>query len=306
MIRLVPAGEGNVRDLLRLRVAEGQEGFVAPNDVSMAEAYCALAGHGRVFPFGIYDGDVPVGFCMVGFGTDDGWTDAPAVAEGNYNLWRLMIDERYQGRGFGRAAMRLILDFVASLPCGSAPLCWVSYAPENEAARRLYASFGFEENGEWDGGERIAVLPLGRAEAGIRRVTEADRSFWFSLDRHLSAEGFARKVRDRTGLVLTAGGEPAGLLRWSLFWDSIPFCDLVSIREDARGRGLGRMLAEHWEREMREAGYGLVLTSTQSDEEAQGFWRALGYRDCGALTLPFRGYEQPTELILGKETGANA
>ena len=51
---------------------------------------------------------------------------------------------------------------------------------------------------------------------------------------------------------------------------------------------------------MRSRGYDLVMTSTQSDEAAQHFWRKLGYRDCGGLTLPFPGHEQPLELILGK------
>ena len=51
---------------------------------------------------------------------------------------------------------------------------------------------------------------------------------------------------------------------------------------------------------MKTKGYGLVMTSTQEDEEAQHFYRAIGYKDCGELKLPFPGYEQPTELIMGK------
>lgn len=66
------------------------------------EAYTAITGNGYAFPFGIYDDDTPVGFLMVGYDTDDYWEDAPAIANGNYNLWRLMIDKRYQGKGYGR------------------------------------------------------------------------------------------------------------------------------------------------------------------------------------------------------------
>ena len=51
---------------------------------------------------------------------------------------------------------------------------------------------------------------------------------------------------------------------------------------------------------MKKKGHGLVLTSTQEDEDAQYFYRAIGYLDCGELNLPFPGYEQPRELILGK------
>jgi len=82
------------------------------------------------------------------------------VAADNYNLWRLMIDEKYQNRGYGRAAVKLALDFINTLPCGKAEYCWLSYKPENEVARRLYQSFGFEETGEKDCDELIAVLKL--------------------------------------------------------------------------------------------------------------------------------------------------
>ena len=134
----------------------------------------------------------------------------------------------------------------------------------------------------------------------IHPVTETDHAFWFTLDRHLCDEAFTHKVRGQMGYVLTVDSEPIGLLRWSLFWDNIPFCNLLYVVDDHQRKGLGRRLAAYWEKDMRTRGYDLVMTSTQSDEEAQHFWRKMGYRDCGGLTLPFPGHEQPTELILGK------
>ena len=83
-----------------------------------------------------------------------------AVAKGNYNLWRLMIDKAYQGRGYGKEAVRLALEFIKSFPCGAAEYCWLSYEPENESAQNLYSSFGFAETGDMDGEELIAVLKL--------------------------------------------------------------------------------------------------------------------------------------------------
>ena len=160
MIRLEKINGKNAWDILELRVSDAQKDFVAPNDISMIEAYIAITHHGNAFPFGIYDGDTPVGFCMIGFGTDDEWEDAPAIAHDSYNLWRLMIDERYQGRGYGKKAMKLIMDFIAGEPCGPAEYCWLSYEPENLAAKALYASFGFRETGERDGDELIAALKL--------------------------------------------------------------------------------------------------------------------------------------------------
>ena len=160
MLRLEKISGKNVWDILRLRVAENQKHFVSANDRSIIEAYIALTGNGHVFPFGIYEEDTPVGFLMIGFGVDDDWEDAPAVAADNYNLWRLMIDEKYQKKGYGREAVRLALEFIKTFPCGRAECCWLSYEPENEVARRLYRSFGFDETGETDGDEVIAVLKL--------------------------------------------------------------------------------------------------------------------------------------------------
>lgn len=160
MLRLEKVNARNVWDILKLRVAENQRCFVSANDRSIIEAYITLTANGQVFPFGIYEDDTPVGFLMIGFGIDDDWDDAPAVATDNYNLWRLMIDERYQKKGYGREAVKLALEFIKTFPCGKAEYCWLSYEPENEVARRLYRSFGFVETGEMDGNEVIAVLKL--------------------------------------------------------------------------------------------------------------------------------------------------
>ena len=188
----------------------------------------------------------------------------------------------------------------AEYPCENMRECFAvtqSFAPkcrqvcsDAEYARLERAFFEKERN--------LAAL-----QTDIRPVTDADRGFWFSLDRHLDAAEFARKVRDGMGFVLTVGGKPTGILRWSLFWDSIPFCNLLYVKIDHQRKSFGRRLAAHWEKEMRTRGHDLVMTSTQSDEAAQRFWRRLGYRDCGGLTLPFPGHEQPTELILGKALG---
>ena len=160
MLRLEKVTGKNVWSILKLSVSQEQESFVAPNDVSIIEAYTAITENGYAFPFGIYEDDIPVGFLMVGFDADDYWEDAPSIARGNYNLWRLMIDKNYQKKGYGKEAVRLVLEFIKTFPCGKADFCWLSYEPENEVAKRLYHSFGFAETGEMDGDEIIAVLKL--------------------------------------------------------------------------------------------------------------------------------------------------
>lgn len=160
MLRLEKINGKNVWDILKLSVYDSQREFVASNEISIIEAYTSITAHGYAYPFGIYDGDTPVGFLMIGFDKDDYWEDAPYVAIGNYNLWRLMIDKKYQHKGYGRQAVKLALDFIKTYPVGPAEYCWLSYEPENQIAKELYASFGFIETGDMDGEEIIAVLKL--------------------------------------------------------------------------------------------------------------------------------------------------
>lgn len=160
MIRLEKVNAKNVWEILKLHVAKDQEDFVAPNDLSIIEAYIAVSGNGHAFPFGIYEDEIPVGFLMIGYDVDDSYENPPQIAYGNYSIWRFMIDEKYQKKGYGKEALRLALEFVRSFPCGPARYCYLSYEPENIIAKKLYSEFGFSENGEMDDEETVAVLKL--------------------------------------------------------------------------------------------------------------------------------------------------
>ncbi|MDE5942821.1 MAG: GNAT family N-acetyltransferase [Clostridia bacterium] len=130
----------------------------------------------------------------------------------------------------------------------------------------------------------------------IRYVEYADKDFWFSLDGHLPISEFDKKVRDKSGYVLSVENKPVGILRYNLFWDNTPFCNLIYLKEGYQRKGYGKILMDFWETDMKKAGYNLILVSTRSDESAQHFYRALGYKNCGVLTAP----DQPEELFLGK------
>ena len=134
----------------------------------------------------------------------------------------------------------------------------------------------------------------------IRYVTEQDKPFWFTLDAHLSESEFALKVRDERGYVISDQGMPIGIMRYNLFWDNTPFLTLIHLLESHHRRGLGKQAMLFWEVEMRALGYQMALTSTRVDEEAQHFYRALGYADRGVLSLEGTPMEQPEELLLGK------
>ena len=134
----------------------------------------------------------------------------------------------------------------------------------------------------------------------IRNAAQTDLAACLALDGHIPEGAYAARLAAKQVYILSEAGEVRALLRYGLFWDTIPFCHLLFVAEGHRRRGLGRALAEFWERDMKARGFGLVRTSTQADEEGQHFWRKLGYKDCGGFVLPFPGYEQPLELILAK------
>ena len=151
-ITLQPVTAENWRALIKLKVREDQNHFVASNLYSIAEAQFGFEdeGHWDFYPFGAYAGDEPVGFVMYCFNFSHSRFQA--------FIMRLMVDDKFQGKGYGREIMRQVLDgFRAD---GRIKNVGISYEPENEVARKLYASLGFIEPGEMLDEETLAVLKI--------------------------------------------------------------------------------------------------------------------------------------------------
>ncbi len=145
LVELREVSGDTVRAICALQVAPEQRLFVAPNAVSFAEAMYQPKAWFRA----IYADDVPVGFAML--------YDDSETAE--YYLWRFMIDGRFQGRGYGRRAIELLVDHVRTRP-GATELK-LSWVPDEAGPERFYRSLGFEPTGEVDGAEVVARLALG-------------------------------------------------------------------------------------------------------------------------------------------------
>ena len=159
MVELKKLDRQNVWQAARLKVKRAQADYVASNIESMLEALATREEGGVAMPFALYDGVALVGFAMIGYGDLPG-EENPAISAGNYCLWRLMIDERWQGRGYGKQAIETIVNYVRTKPFGEAETCWLSYDPDNQRLKKLFNSFGFMETGEMDGEEAIAALRL--------------------------------------------------------------------------------------------------------------------------------------------------
>lgn len=82
------------------------------------------------------------------------------------------------------------------------------------------------------------------------------------------------------------GKKVVGVLRYSLFWQSIPFLDLLYLDEAYRGKGYGRQMMARWETEMVEMDFAYCMLSTQADESGKFFYEKLGYRQIGAFLPP--------------------
>lgn len=140
----------SVRVVNRLRVAPEQQPYVASNAESIAQAYF----HPEAWFRAICVDDEPVGFVML----EDPTQLPDTIGAAQIGLWRFMIDARHQGKGYGRAALRLVVAHVRSRP-GQTTLS-TSCVPGPHSPIGFYEKFGFTRTGEIDDGEEVLELPL--------------------------------------------------------------------------------------------------------------------------------------------------
>ena len=134
----------------------------------------------------------------------------------------------------------------------------------------------------------------------IRYASELDKQFWFSLDEHISENEFKLKIRDQRGYIISDDDIPVGILRYNLFWDNLPFLTLIHLKATHQGQGFGKQAMLFWEAEMRNLGHKMVMTSTRIDEQAQYFYRKLGYQERGSICFDNTPLEQPPEILMLK------
>jgi len=139
-----------VGSIIGLSVAEHQKGFVATNAVSLAQALFSKEAWYRA----IYVGDEPAGFVML---YDESLRE-PRPETPEVGVWRFMVDERFQGRGVGRAALQLVIEHVRAK--GLFTTLELSYVPAVGNPEPFYRALGFRHTGRVDDGEVVLALDL--------------------------------------------------------------------------------------------------------------------------------------------------
>lgn len=109
-------------------------------------------------------------------------------------------------------------------------------------------------------------------------------------DIHIEPSILLNQLKDNKIFIIEQNKNFVGWLRYNLFWDSIPFLNMLFIIEQYQKKGYGTLLLTTWENSIKDK-YNIVMTSTQANECSQHFYRKLGYFDIGGFTPPNESYE---------------
>lgn len=152
-ITLRPVTSQNWGEALRLGVAPEQQRFLADHTpvvaLGLAKAYVGLGG-ATWEPSLLYAGEAMVGFVELAYESE---------TPDQYWVFHFFIDQRFQGRGYGRIALARFIAHVRERHPGCQTLQLVVH-PENTRAQRLYTSAGFRPTGALRWGEPVYQLPL--------------------------------------------------------------------------------------------------------------------------------------------------
>ena len=140
----------NWRHCVRLKVAENQRNFVYANSFSLAQAKYEP----NCIPMCIYDDETMVGFVMFGIEKDESGN-----CDDKFWISRFMIDEKFQGKGYGKSSMAKIIEHIKNNY--DYDEVYLSEVPENARAKGLYKNFGFEFTGKIEENEEVMILKLG-------------------------------------------------------------------------------------------------------------------------------------------------
>lgn len=130
----------------------------------------------------------------------------------------------------------------------------------------------------------------------ISKAVISDIEILLENDKYIVKSELENLINLSRVYIIEENKEFIGWLRYNLFWDKIPFMNMLYILEKHRKKGYGRKLVLYWEENMKELGHKLVMASTVSREYSQHFYNKLGYMAIGGFTL----LDEPYEIIMEK------
>jgi GNAT superfamily N-acetyltransferase len=120
----------------------------------------------------------------------------------------------------------------------------------------------------------------------VRLGIESDLTWLSAVDSHVPSAWIQRCINHDEYLIAEVADAPVGFIRFSRFWGTIPFMDLIWVAPDHRSKGVGTRLVEKWEATMRRQGAKVLMTSSMVDEpEPQAWHQRNGFQPSGALTF---------------------
>ena len=151
MIELKKITTNNIGELLELKVADEQKNFIdaGGNRDALAYAYAWSLDGVPHKAYGIFANEEAVGLVIYLYESidyeEDEFKALPFYGENVYFVDYLMIDEKYQGKGFGNQAIAMLLEEIKTKPLGNAGYVVIRYDSANTAAGELYDKHGFSE-----------------------------------------------------------------------------------------------------------------------------------------------------------------
>jgi len=125
----------------------------------------------------------------------------------------------------------------------------------------------------------------------IRPAITTDLTILANHDKDIPIALLTEKIARGEIIVAYENSNFVGWLRHGLFWDIIPFMNMLSLLPEYQRQGIGRRIVFFWESQMKAQGHKHVMTSTLQEEHAQHFYTALGYKAAGGFFPPGDTYE---------------
>jgi GNAT superfamily N-acetyltransferase len=277
---------------IQLKVSEEQKNFVASNLYSIAQV--------QFLPdfkaMGVYVEEELVGFALYGIDPDDG----------NYWIYRLMIDEKSQGKGYGKAALTEVLKDIKSGNSTSIPLVMIGYEPDNLLAKRLYENAGFVETEIASWGEQLAKLELKSAEdkgeadvvealnVHMEHYTEMALDLWPESTKDELQESFQQIMTSERDKILfyRLGSEFVSFIHLSIRVDYVEgtessptgYIEGIYVKPQHRRKGYSAKLVEVGEQWLKKKGCKQIGSDIHLDNHVSyDFHIGLGFKEASRL-----------------------